>query len=899
MKPKTAGKSSLKTHLPEPEKSARKKAPPSILKSKGGKAASRIPSAVQEEVRELKNRLQEAEETLDAIRSGAVDALVVSAPEGEKVYTLKGAEYPYRIFFETMDEGGVVISAEGLVLACNKGFGRMAGVRPEKLCGSSFYDFIPPEEREKIRRFIASACSTGTARVRQQALRKETTLLASGDRKVPSLLAMSALCETEEAYVCVVITDLTDQKRAEEILRRSHDELELQVRQRTSQLEAQNTELNKAKQSLQQEKELLQGVMNSAKNSHLVYLDRDFNFVRVNETYAKTCGYTPEEMIGKNHFDLYPNEENEAIFCRVRDTGILAECHDKPFLFPDQPERGITYWDWTLAPIRDDSGSVAGLVLSLVETTNRQELEESLRIQSAQLEAARAKAENERRLLAAVMEALPIGMAITDVLGGNSQANSAFDRVWGGPRPETQSVEDYVAYKAWWVDTGNPVAPAEWASALAVRKGETIVGQLMRIQRFDGSEAFVLNSASPVRDMDGNIVGCAVAIQDITELRRAEEALRESEQRLRLVLEASSMGTFELDLLTGEGRWNDLEFELLGLRPGDAVASPETFFRYVHPEDVGLLRAQWAEALRIGTLDTEFRVVRADGEVRCLASKGKFIFRENTEAYAPQVRDQALLFLGVNFDITARKKAEAQIKALNEQLKLQVAELDAANKELDSFAHSVSHDLQAPLRTVSGFIKILAEDYAEQLDDQGRDYLSRVYKGAEKMSTLIVDLLYLSHLSRQELDRIEFNISNKASSIIEGLSAAEPGRRVEVNIEEGLSVTADPGLTDIVLSNLLGNSWKFTSKTDRARIEFGALHQDGKAVYYVRDNGVWFDPNYKEKLFAPFQRLHQDKDFEGSGIGLSIVERIIRRHGGKIWAEGEEGKGGTFFFTLG
>ena len=186
-------------------------------------------------------------------------------------------------------------------------------------------------------------------------------------------------------------------------------------------------------------------------------------------------------------------------------------------------------------------------------------------------------------------------------------------------------------------------------------------------------------------------------------------------------------------------------------------------------------------------------------------------------------------------DITERKRAE-------EMLRYRTEEQDATNKELEAFIYSVSHDLRAPLRTISGFIKILGEDYAERLDVQGKDYMNRVYKGSEKMSKLIEDLLYLSHISRQEVDRTEFSISNKASSIIDGLRETDPGKSVEVSIEEGLAAFADLGLTEVVLSNLLGNAWKFTSKTENARIEFGAFEQDGKTVYYVRDNGIGFRP---------------------------------------------------------
>ena len=235
---------------------------------------------------------------------------------------------------------------------------------------------------------------------------------------------------------------------------------------------------------------------------------------------------------------------------------------------------------------------------------------------------------------------------------------------------------------------------------------------------------------------------------------------------------------------------------------------------------------------------------------------------------------------------------------LMEEQRRRAEELETANKELAAFIYSVSHDLRAPLRTISGFIKILEADFGDWLDAQGRDYLKRVYNGSEKMSKLIEDLLYLSRISRQAVDRMEFNISKRVSSILAQLRDASPGRKVEVSVEDGLVAFADMDLTDIVLNNLLGNAWKFTSNTEHARIEFGSLNQDGKTAFYVRDNGAGFNPAYKEKLFWPFQRLHTSAEFEGTGIGLTNVERIIRRHGGKVWAEGEVGKGATFFFTL-
>jgi signal transduction histidine kinase/DNA-binding NarL/FixJ family response regulator len=312
--------------------------------------------------------------------------------------------------------------------------------------------------------------------------------------------------------------------------------------------------------------------------------------------------------------------------------------------------------------------------------------------------------------------------------------------------------------------------------------------------------------------------------------------------------------------------------------------------------------APWREqAIKRGYASSIVFPLRIDGEVFgaiTIYSKEADPFSEGEVKFLTELADNLAYGIRVLRMKAAQKQAEAEILKLSEDMAARNLELETLNKEMEAFIYSVSHDLRAPLRHISGFAKIVAKDYEGRLDAQGRDYLTRIHNGSERMSKLIEDLLYLSRISRQEVYRIEFSISNKVSSIIDVLRETDPSRSVEISIEEGLTAFADPGLTDIVLSNLLGNAWKFTSKSENARIELGAFEQDGKNVYYVRDNGIGFDPNYKEKLFVPFQRLHSDKEFEGTGIGLSIVERIIRRHGGRIWADGEKGKGATFFFTL-
>lgn len=245
----------------------------------------------------------------------------------------------------------------------------------------------------------------------------------------------------------------------------------------------------------------------------------------------------------------------------------------------------------------------------------------------------------------------------------------------------------------------------------------------------------------------------------------------------------------------------------------------------------------------------------------------------------------------------------SELKATNEQLENRVAErtarLNASNQELEAFAYSVSHDLRTPLRAIDGFSKALLEDYADKLDDVGRNFLDRVRAAAQRMDGLIDDVLHLSRVSRAEIRGVPFDLSATAREIVADYRDREPQRVVDAVVADGLVVEGDPTLLRTLLENLLGNAWKFTATHESARIELGETDRDGEQVFFVRDDGVGFDMAFAEKLFSPFERMHEAQEFPGTGIGLATVERIVRRHGGRLWADAGVDQGATFYFTLG
>ncbi|MFA4902735.1 MAG: PAS domain S-box protein [Desulfobaccales bacterium] len=397
---------------------------------------------------------------------------------------------------------------------------------------------------------------------------------------------------------------------------------------------------------------------------------------------------------------------------------------------------------------------------------------------------------------------------------------------------------------------------------------------------------------------EGGVVVWDGSFLDITARKRGEAEVERLRRQNELILNFAGEGILGIDL----------EGKITFVNPAAARMAGWEVKELIGRRHHEMVHHSRLDGTPYPQAECPIHAVTRDGQVR--RADNEIFWRQDgtnfpVEYTSTPIRNEQGELLGaavVFRDITERKRAEAEIRQLNEELEHRVqertAQLESANKELESFAYSVSHDLRAPLRAIGGFSRILLEESEHRLDDAAKGYLDRIMAGSRRMGQLIDDILKLSRLSRTEMVFGRVNISIMVHEIVTELQAAEPERRVEFSIEDNLVVSGSRRLLRIALENLLGNAWKFTSRKPQAKIAFGSIEKDGKRSYFVRDNGSGFNMAYADKIFKPFERLHKESEFPGTGIGLTIVHRIIQRHGGQISVESGESQGSTFYFSL-
>lgn len=611
-------------------------------------------------------------------------------------------------------------------------------------------------------------------------------------------------------------------------------------------------------------------------------LDKNGVIQRINDTELAWLGYEREEIAGKRFADLLTPDSVEVFnsnYPKFKERGYV---HNLEYDLLRKDGTTMTVYLSATAHYTADGEYLASRS-TLHDVTPLKQAENALRERQA--------------MLSAFLAASPIGMLMLDREMRYIAVNPALAAINGLPveAHTGRTVEEIVPKLA-------PVLTPLYRRVLDGGESLRNLEISGEVPRFPGAQRWYFTSFFPIHGEDNQPFAMGGIVMDITERKQMEERLKSREATLAQAQKIGLMGSWEWDIPANVLKWSEELYAIYGLDSQHVQASQELFFQIVPEMEHATLRHKMETAFREGMLfiDAEYSIMLSDGTRRLIHGRAQ-VFRDEN--------DQPLRLVGVEQDVTEHRRselalveAEQRLKALNEELEQRVEQrtrqLEAANKELEAFSYSVSHDLRAPLRSVDGFSQILLRDHAEKLDETGRDYLQRVARAGKRMGELIDDLLQLSRVGRSELKRETIDLSRLVCSVGREIKSTDPQRQVEWVIQPGVTVEADGRLMRTMLENLLRNAWKFSAKKADARIEFGTVEQEGEKVLFVRDNGAGFDMQYAHKLFGAFQRLHRGEEFEGTGIGLAIVQRIINHHGGRIRAESAPERGATFYFTI-
>jgi PAS domain S-box-containing protein len=634
--------------------------------------------------------------------------------------------------------------------------------------------------------------------------------------------------------------------------------------------------------SLRQGDQRFRRLVESVRDYAIYLLDAEGWVVSWNNGAEIIHGYSAEEAIGQ-HYSVFFSREDVWAGKPERLLKIAARkghCQDEGWRIRKD---GSRFWaSVVITALRDEAGWVTGFSKVGRDISARKRIENNLK-------------ESEARKSAILATALDAVISI-DHRGIIQEWNTAAETIFG--------------YSREWA-VGREMAELIFPLRLRQQQRETLARYLdakegQRIgTRYETIALRANQSEFPMEIAITSIPSrpeqppmFTAFLRDLSERNRTEEALRSGEQRLSLAVEAGGVATWDYNVLTRETNWSERCKAIFGLPP-DAEPSLEEFLKRIHPEDRRRAHELIQKAMgpdSDGRYENEYRVVWPDGTHRWIISKGQVFFEGAGAARRPA------RFIGALLDVTDRKKSEEEIRRLNAELEQRVAQrtaqLESANKELEAFSYSVSHDLRAPLRHIDGFIDLLQHRLGDKLDETSQEYLRIIADSGRQMGKLINALLAFSRMGRAAMRKTTVNMADLVHEAIESFRYDLEGRKVEWIVGDLPEVFADPSLLRQVLLNLLSNALKYTRPREAARIEIGSNASPNETVFFVRDNGIGFDMEAADKLFGVFQRLHPGSEFEGTGIGLANVRRIIQRHGGRTWAEAAPDRGATFYFSL-
>ncbi|MGZ3836976.1 MAG: PAS domain S-box protein [Flavisolibacter sp.] len=599
-------------------------------------------------------------------------------------------------------------------------------------------------------------------------------------------------------------------------------------------------------------------------------LDEDDKIISWNQGAERIYGYQEEEALKMKVWNLIPQHvrlEFEQMLQEIKEGNAIRDKEVKRVTKQGSLKDAL----FSAFLISDERSNKISIAITERDITIQKKAEAKLR-------------ENEQ-FLKSILDTIKEGVVVADLNGQSLLLNPAAEDILGANPPYVKIDSWPEKYGLFHSDKITPFIPEELPLNKAIKGLPSAETEMFILNGKNPKGIFVTTSSNSLLDPQAGLVGVVSVIHNIDERKKTEEALKDSEQRFRHLFEFAPypMWVYDIDTL------NFLEVNQPAIN--HYGYSREEFLQ----KTIKDIRSFVDHQKLIADIKNRSNKVQSSSEWRHQLRNGNLIDVEITSHLLHFRGRKACLVIAK--DITEQKKAQAKIQELNGDLQNNINQLKISNQELESFSYSVSHDLRAPLRGLNGYSTMLEEDYGKILDEEGRRLLGKIQQNAHKMGILIDDLLAFSRLGRKEIQRQTINSQELLNQVLMELNNSDT-HRFELNVQRLHDAAADLSLLRQVWYNLISNAIKYSSKTLHPRIEVGSTLSEKEVMFYIKDNGTGFNMKYADKLFGVFQRLHSRTDFEGTGIGLAIVHRIITKHGGRVWAEAVENEGATFYFTL-